>query len=220
MSKFTGPFKITLNYEFFLLYFAGIAHYERYLLHGHFPVYEVTFRGYIFKFNLILVSLIKKLRGMKHLPIGLRNAFLCFMLACCSKDNPSDNTPINSPVTGTWELTALIINPAQDIDNDGTTTTNILSELDCVTGTLTIKSDATWSSDFSGVNVTGITSGLFIISCSNNAQINSGTWQLKSNQLTLFRETTSTFFMLDGTTLTNTVGEDLPGFRSEVYEKQ
>ncbi len=157
---------------------------------------------------------------MKCLSHCLPTAFLCFILASCSKDSPSDDNPMASPVTGTWELTALTINPAQDIDNDGTVTTNILSELDCVSGTLTIKSDATWSSVFSGVNVTSITNEIYVFSCSNNPQVNSGTWQLKANQLTLFRETTSTFFMLNGTTLTNSVGEDLPGFRSEVYEKQ
>lgn len=145
---------------------------------------------------------------------------LCGAILSCSKDNPPAGNPMVNPIVGTWDLVALNINPPQDIDGDGNTTTNILSELDCIAGTLIIKEDFTWSSVFTGVNVSSLTNGQYFITCPDTSQSNSGTWQLQNNQLTLFRGTTSTFFMVSGNRITNSLGEDLPGFRSEIYEKQ
>ncbi len=157
---------------------------------------------------------------MKIFRLQIVSLLLGAALASCSKDTgPADNTQVN-PAVGSWKLVELNINPPQDIDGDGNTTTNILSELSCVSGTLIIKEDQTWSSVFTGVNITTLTNGQYFISCTDASQTNSGTWQLQNNQVTLFRGTTSTFFMLNGIRLTNSVGEDLPGFRSEIYEKQ
>ncbi len=144
---------------------------------------------------------------------------LVFLISCSSDNGPAEVIPPD-PIAGTWQLIELNISPPQDINGDGSTTSNILSDLDCVSGTLTFRSDKTWNLSFNGVNITTITGGLFNISCANFTSTGSGTWQLQNNQLTLFQGTTSIFYMLSGSRLTNSVGEDLPGFRSEVYEKQ
>lgn len=156
---------------------------------------------------------------MKIFRIPIVSLIFCSALLSCSGDNDPADTAQVHPIVGTWDLVELVINPPQDIDGDGNTTTNILNELNCVSGTLILREDLTWNSVFTGVNITTITEGQFFISCPISPQTNSGTWQLQNNQLTLFRGTTSTFFMYNGNRLTNSVGEDLPGFRSEIYEK-
>lgn len=146
-------------------------------------------------------------------------AFL-FILQACSSD---DNAPIvdnNDAAVGTWDLAELNINPAQDIDGDGNTTTNILSELPCATGTLEINNDGTWSSTVVNLEITTITGGLFDIRCANTSNTSSGIWQLQNSQLSLFLNNTLFLYNLNGNRLTNTTNEDLPGFMSEVYEKQ
>jgi len=144
---------------------------------------------------------------------------LALQISCSSDDSPSTNNE-NDNLIGTWELVELNISPPQDINGDSNTTTNILTELDCVSGTLTFNADNTWNLSFDGVNITTITGDLFNISCSSTTTTGSGTWQLQNNQLTLFQGFTSIFYTLSGNRLTNTIGEDLPNFRSEVYEKQ
>jgi hypothetical protein len=146
-------------------------------------------------------------------------SMLFFIIACSSDNGPVDVTTPD-PIVGTWELIELNISPPQDINGDGNSTSNILTDLDCVSGTLTFREDRTWDLSFDGVTITHITGGLFIFRCANFTSGGAGTWQLQNNQLTLFQGTTSIFYMLNGNRLTNSVGEDLPGFRSEVYEKQ
>ena len=147
--------------------------------------------------------------------------FLCsiFLLSCSSDDNGGSD-PDNSAAVGTWTLIALNINPPQDIDMDGNSTDNILDELACATGTITINADGTWSSIIENLSITTITGDLFIINCAGNSSQSSGNWLLQGSQLTLFRGFSSVLFTLQGDTLTNNSNEDLPGFISEVYQRQ
>lgn len=146
-------------------------------------------------------------------------AFL-FILQACSSDDNAPTVDNNDAVVGTWNLAELNINPPQDINGDGNTTTNILSELPCATGTLEINSDGTWSSTVVNLEITTITGELFDIRCAGTSNSSSGVWQFQNPQLSLFLNNTLLVYNLSGNRLTNTTNEDLPGFMSEVYEKQ
>lgn len=146
-------------------------------------------------------------------------AFVFIFQACSSDDNaPVENN--NDAVVGTWSLAELNINPPQDINGDENTTSNILTELPCATGTLIINNDGTWSSTVANIEITTITGGLYDIRCSGTSNTSSGVWQFQNSQLSLFLNTTLILYNLSGNKLTNTTNENLPGFMSEVYEKQ
>ena len=142
------------------------------------------------------------------------------LLISCSSDDGDGGNDMKDAIVGTWNMVELNVSPDQDIDGDGTANSNILEELNCVSGTLTFRNDNTWSLALEGVNITSITGGLFDIRCSNFTSTSNGTWQIQNNQLTLFQGFTSIFYTLNDNRLTNIIGEDLPGFSSEVYEKQ
>lgn len=156
---------------------------------------------------------------MKKIRIVLPLLLILLYWSCSSDDNGGgEQEP--SPAVGTWQLVELNINPPQDIDMDGNPTGNILAELPCATGTIVIDEDGSWSSTIENLSITTITGGLFIINCSGTSSDSSGSWLLQGNQLTLFRGFSSVLFTLDGDTLTNASNEDLPGFQSEVYQRQ
>ena len=146
-------------------------------------------------------------------------ALACLMFSCSSDDNGATE-PETSEAVGTWQLVELNINPPQDINMDGNTTSNILDELSCATGTITISEDGTWDSTIQNLSITTITGGLFIIDCAGNVTRSSGTWLLQGDQLTLFRGFSNLLFTIQGDTLILTSNEDLPGFQSEVYQRQ
>lgn len=153
---------------------------------------------------------------------------ICFMLlaggllACSGDDGSPAPNPNLDLVVGTWELSELRISPAQDIDDDGTPTNNVLDELACVEGTLTVRSDNTWSFGGTDVVITTITGALFKFSCALQARNSGGNWDLQGNTLRLADGTGNiTLFTIDATavTLTNSIGEQLPGLQAEVYTK-
>lgn len=150
----------------------------------------------------------------------LRFAVLFYLVSACSSDDSPDSPNESELLAGTYELVEININPAQDVNEDGTTTSNILTELPCATGTLILNSDGRWSWTFTEVRVTTITGGLFKFSCASNTLSNSGTWQVQNNLLTLFDGFNSVIFAVSEDRLTSTTGNDLPDFKSTVYEKQ
>ncbi len=154
-----------------------------------------------------------------------KTPFLLFTLMAvivsCSSDDSGPTTTETDEISGTWNLIEINVNPAVDANNDGTSNSNLLSELDCLNGTLTFNTDGSWSSSITDVDVTSITGGLFFVSCSATVT-DSGTWQFMNNQVSAFSNTLfeTGILVLDGNRLTATLGEDLPSFQNIVYEKQ
>ncbi|MBC2839803.1 hypothetical protein [Robiginitalea sp. SC105] len=150
-------------------------------------------------------------------------AFLVVVtLACSDDDGGSGPDPNLERVIGTWQLSELRISPEQDINEDGTTTTNILDELPCVSGVITLRSDNTWSFSGNDVIITTITGGLFKFFCSDQLRMSGGNWDLQGNIVRLADEVgTVTQFTFDSEalTLTNTIGQVLPELQAEVYSK-
>ncbi len=144
------------------------------------------------------------------------------VLSCSDDDGGSEPNPNFDLVVGTWNLSELTISPQQDINGDGSFTTNIVEELPCVSAQIILRDDNTWS--YSGVDViiTTITGGLFKFFCADETRTAGGNWDIEGNIVRLADETgTITQFTFDSSdnTLTNVIGEVLPGLQAEVYAK-
>ena len=160
----------------------------------------------------------KKLPMKKILPVVL----LVLTAACSSDDGNGGTNPDIALATGTWQLSELRISPAQDINEDGNTTDNVLEELTCVSGTLILRPDMTWSFSGNDVIITTITGGLFKFFCSDQIRTNSGEWGLSGSVLRLSDNAgilTDFQFSSSSMTLTNTLGGNLPELQAEVYSK-
>lgn len=146
--------------------------------------------------------------------------FAVFLTACGSDDSGTPETNLNLAVIGEWELVEVNISSSQDIDQDGSSSTNLLDEVDCITGTLTLNSDLTWSLTQSGISITAITNDQFFAQCNSNIT-GSGTWVGSSTQVTFSGSSVlGTLQINSDDRLTNNVGEDLPGIRGYVYRRQ
>nr|WP_299340797.1 hypothetical protein [Allomuricauda sp.] len=139
----------------------------------------------------------------------------------CSDDDgePNDEPEINLSVVGVYDLVEANVNIAQDLNMDNTTSTNLVTELDCLTGTLLIDSDFTWTFEQSGLSVTSITGGLFFADCAGSTT-ESGTWTSTQTQLILSGGNELGTLRISGNRLFNDIGEDLPGIRAYVYERR
>lgn len=140
-------------------------------------------------------------------------------ISCSSDDSGDGGGDPGAALVGTWVLTEINISAAIDTNNDGSTTSNLLTEVDCLRDTLTLTADNNWSS--SGVFpsfISPITGNLYNVSCS--PVINrSGTWGFSGSSLFLSGDFLATF-LFDGSRLTLPIGNELPGLQSLVYERQ
>ena len=150
---------------------------------------------------------------------GILSLAAILFCSCSSDDGGDSNQFEGEEFIGTWKLVAINVSSPIDANNDGTTSTNLLDEVDCLQETFILDRTLTWTSN--SVNVlliTAITGNLYNVSCAN-PQTSNGNWGVDNGQLFLVGLTTRQF-SLNGTTLTETIGENLPGIQSLTYEKQ
>lgn len=153
-------------------------------------------------------------------------ALLVFSLATvlfsCSSDKNEEGIQLSQEqldaLVGTWTLVEFNVSPPQDVNNDETASENLLEEMDCLSGSLVLSEDFTWSLSVVQLSVTPITGGAFGIACSSTNN-SSGDWLFLDNEVFLSEGAAGTF-QLSGTTLIRTPGENLPGVRELVYQKQ
>lgn len=144
------------------------------------------------------------------------------IISCSDDDGGTEPNPNFDLVVGAWNLSELTISPEQDIDEDGTFTTNILEELPCISGQIILREDNTWA--FNGVDViiTTITGGLFKFFCSEEIRSSDGNWDLQGNTVRLADSRgniTQFIFNSSENSLSNNIGENLPGLQAEIYKK-
>lgn len=146
-------------------------------------------------------------------------SFILVLNGCSDDDGKVVSNDELEMTAGTYQLVELNINPAQDINNDGNTTSNVLTELPCATGTLNLRNDGNWIWTTLEMSVTSITGGTFHLSCTPDITSRSGSWNISNNQVILFDGATNFNFTKDADRLTIILGDDLPGFESMVFER-
>jgi len=156
---------------------------------------------------------------MKNIISPLFCFILCLLIAACSSDD-APAVDENAAAVGTYQLTELNVSPQQDVNEDDTASTNMFDEMTCLTGSLTLRADTSWSISYTNLDVTEITGGLLFLECGETTN-GVGTWQLRNGTVTMVGGSETMTFLFSDTKLTQTVGENLPeGVQSWVYEKQ
>lgn len=146
--------------------------------------------------------------------------FTCLVLLfiSCSSDDENNTNDDNALVIGTYNLTEINVNVAQDVDEDGTASNNMLDELDCLNGTLEINADGTWILDLVELDITSVTGDFYAIRCARTNNF-TGKWSFKSSVLDLNATNFGTM-VLNSSVLTEGVNEDLPGVLNRKFTKQ
>lgn len=121
-------------------------------------------------------------------------------------------------VVGTWNLTEVNVNIPQDPNEDGTSSSNMVEELPCLTGVLRLTADSKWNLTLTDLNITPVTGDFYAVQCAESFSY-SGNFIFQNNQLSL-NDLSFDIFTLNGTILTETKGDNLPGVLSYVYAKQ
>jgi len=140
-------------------------------------------------------------------------------VSCSSDDSGDGGENQSAELVGSWQLVEMNISQAIDTNDDGSTSTNLLTEVDCLRDAITINPSGDWSS--TGVFpalISPITGNLYNVTCSTVIN-RSGNWQFSGSSLFLSGDFQATF-LFSGNRLTLAIGNELPGLQSLVYEKQ
>lgn len=158
--------------------------------------------------------------AMKKSALIFTGLFLILLMASCGSDDGGGTVSAEVQVIGIWDLSEVNVSSSQDIDMDGTSSTNLMDEVDCISGTILIDGDNVWTFEQTDISITTITGGQYFAQCSDNTLMGTGAWVASGNQITFQGSSTLGTLSLSGDRLTNTVGDDLPGIRSYVYVRR
>ncbi|WP_423998449.1 hypothetical protein [Maribacter sp. IgM3_T14_3] len=142
---------------------------------------------------------------------------LVLLFTGCSSDDGDATTDDSALVIGTYMLTEINVNIAQDVNEDGTASNNMLDELDCLNGTLEINADGTWDLDMVALDITSVTGDFYAIRCGRTDTF-TGKWTFQSSVLDLNATNFSTM-VLNSSILTEGVNEELPGVLNRKFTK-
>jgi hypothetical protein len=154
-------------------------------------------------------------------PNTIASLLLCLLLCSCSSDKGGSDEQISdaqlNAIVGTWTLVGYNVSPAQDANNDGTASENMLEELECLSGSIVFTKEFKWTRTTVQLGSAPITGGSMGFFCTTPAT-KSGSWSYLEGDIYL-SEGSDGIYNLNGNTLTLEVGDVLPGVDSYVYQK-
>lgn len=150
---------------------------------------------------------------------GIFALIVVLHLISCSSDDNGGGGQEGIEFAGTWILTEVNLSAPIDANNDGTTSANLLEEVDCVRDTLVLQETFDWNStEVVASLIIQITNDLYDVTCSDERNQN-GNWGVSGSNLFLVGSVNRTF-LINGDQLIENLAQDLPGIRTLVYTRQ
>lgn len=156
---------------------------------------------------------------MKKLRKACLYLFVFALVLSCSNDDGGSTNTTNLQVIGLWDLAEVNVSSSQDINMDGSLSSNLMDELECISGTLLIDGDMVWTFEQTNVSITAITNGHFFAQCSSTV-VATGAWASSETEVVLQGSDLLGTLSISGDRLIKNVGDDLPGIRSYVYVRR
>lgn len=139
------------------------------------------------------------------------------VLVSCSDNNGTSTPDVN--LAGTYDLNEVHVSSSVDVDGDGSSSNNLMDEADCISGTLTIREDMTWTFTQSAFSITSITNDQYAVQCSGTNQ-GAGAWASSNTEIQFQGSSLLGILLINGNQLVKMVGDDLPGVQSYVYVRR
>ncbi|RIV47538.1 hypothetical protein [Flagellimonas pelagia] len=152
-----------------------------------------------------------------HKIFFLLTVSISLFLSCSDDDGGSTTTEVD--IYGTYDLQEVNVSAAVDVDGDGSSSTNLMDEADCISGTLIIRENMTWQFEQTNFTVTSITNNQYYVDCEGSS-LGTGAWASDGVQIAFQGSTLLGTLQFSNDRITKTEGEDLPGIKSYVYVKR
>nr|WP_292965932.1 MULTISPECIES: hypothetical protein [unclassified Allomuricauda] len=143
--------------------------------------------------------------------------FSMLFVVSCSEDDSNDNGFSSAELVGTWDLVEVNVSDGVDLDGDGSSSSNLMDEESCISGSIVLRDDSTYQFEVSNFTLTAITNGLYYAQCSGSTQA-TGAWASNGTEVVFQGSTVLGTLQLSNNRIVQTVGDDLPGILSYVYE--
>jgi len=158
---------------------------------------------------------------MKEIKLSILLMFTLVLMMSCSEDGDDGQSGFpNAELVGTWVLVEVNLSSEVDVDGDGQTSTNLMEEEDCVSGSIVFNADTTYQFEQSSFTINSITNKRYYVDCTGT-NLATGAWASDGSNVAFQGSSIlNSNFELMGNQLIWNKDEELPGVSSYIYEKQ
>ena len=152
--------------------------------------------------------------------LSLLIPILLLMVSCSDDGDDGPSGFSNEELVGTWVLVEVNLSDKVDVDGDGKSSSNLMDEADCVSGSIVFNADTTYQFEQSGFTINSITNNQYHVDC-YGTDLATGAWASDGSNVAFQGSSIlSSNFQVMGNRLIWNEAEELPGVASYVYEKQ
>ena len=158
---------------------------------------------------------------MEKIKLPILLIFILVLMMSCSEDGDDGQSGFsNAELVGTWVLVEVNLSSEVDVDGDGQSSTNLMEEEDCVSGSLVFNADTTYQFEQSSFTINSITNNRYYVDCTGT-NLATGAWASDGSNVAFQGSSIlNSNFELMGDQLIWNKDEELPGVSSYIYEKQ
>ncbi|MGN7514380.1 MAG: hypothetical protein ACTHOM_08385 [Allomuricauda sp.] len=141
------------------------------------------------------------------------------IIVSCSDDDGGSGGFSSAALVGTWDLVAVNVSSAVDVNGDGSSSKNLLDEEDCISGSIILRDDTTYQFELSNFNLTPITNNQYAVQCSGASRA-TGAWASDGMEIVFQGSSLLGTLQLSNNTMIKVVASELPGIATYVYERR
>jgi len=156
---------------------------------------------------------------MKNFKLFALYFSMLILMISCSDDDGNDGGFSTASLVGTWDLVAVNVSSAVDVNGDGSSSKNLLDEEDCISGSIVLKDDTTYQFELSNFSLTPITNNQYVVQCSGVSQA-TGAWASDGVEIVFQGSSLLGTLQLSNNTMIKVVASELPGVATYVYERR
>jgi len=156
---------------------------------------------------------------MKNSKLLMLSTLTFIMMQSCSEGDNGDPGFSSAELVGTWDLVEIRLSEGVDMDGNGTLSSNLLNEADCISGAIVMREDTSYQFEQTSFKVTINANSQYETDC-YGTYLATGAWASNGSEVAFQGSDVLGTLQLMGNRIIKSKDEELPGVEAYIYEKR
>lgn len=156
---------------------------------------------------------------MKNSKLLMLSTLSFLMLLSCSEGDDEDHGFSCAELVGTWDLVEIRLSEGVDMDGNGTHSSNLLNEADCISGAIVMREDTSYQFEQTSFKVILNANSEYDTDC-YGTYLATGAWASNGSEVAFQGSEVLGTLQLIGNRIIKSEDKELPGVEAYIYEKR
>lgn len=156
---------------------------------------------------------------MKNSKLLMLSTLSFLMMLSCSEGDNEDHGFSSAELVGTWDLVEIRLSEGVDMDGNGTQSSDLLNESDCISGSIVMREDTSYQFEQTSFEITLNANSQYEIDC-YGTYLATGAWASNGSEVAFQGSEVLGTLELMGNIIMKNEDKELPGVEAYIYEKR